>query len=83
MSNLRIQNCNRRNPDDPEKRVVVDEPTGDLRGAEDILKYLRGEATTEPATRLDERGYNEWANALYPKRKNSDSCKTGTGSVEQ
>lgn len=83
VSNLRIQNCNRRNPDDSEKRVVVDEPTGDLRGAEDILKYLRGEATTEPATRLDERGYNEWANALYPKRKNSDSCKTGTGSVEQ
>lgn len=83
VSSLRIQNCNRRNPDDSEKRVVVDEPTGDLRGAEDILKYLRGEATTEPATRLDERGYNEWANALYPKRKNSDSSKTGTGSVEQ
>ena len=83
VSSLRIHNCDLRNPADPEKRVVVDEPTGDLRGAEDVLKYLRGEATTEPETQLDGRGYKEWANALCPKRKNSDSRKTSTGSVDQ
>lgn len=83
VSSLRIHNCNRQNPDDSEKRVVVDEPTGDLRGAEDVLKYLRGEAATEPEAQLDRRGYKKWAKALCPKRKNSDSSKTGTGSVDQ
>lgn len=83
VSSLRIHNCDRQNPDDSEKRVVVDEPTGDLRGAEDVLKYLRGEAATEPEAQLDRRGYKKWAKALCPKRKNSDSSKTGTGSVDQ
>lgn len=83
VSSLRIHNCNRQNPDDSEKRVVVDEPTGDLRGAEDVLKYLRGEAATEPEAQLDRRGYKKWAKALCPKRKNSDSSKTATGGVEQ
>lgn len=83
VSSLRIHNCDRRNPDDSQKRVVVDEPTGDLRGAEDVLKYLRGGAATEPETQVDGRGYKKWAKALCPKRKNSDSSKTGTGSVDQ
>ena len=83
VSSLRIHNCGRRNPDDSQKRVVVDEPTGNLRGAEDVLKYLRGGATTEPETQVDGRGYKEWAKALCPKRKNSDSSKTGRGSDDQ